>query len=78
LRYYPQWLLDIESHKKAVCFIGQFINKQFNPLATAFFVSIDGATHIVTAEHVIYDEDGNLIDGQLTIAFNKKDGTIGM
>lgn len=53
------------------------IKGSFHPFATGFFVVIDGINHIVTAKHVIQDENGKFIDEETIVAFNQKTGVVG-
>lgn len=69
--------LPISDIKKTVCFFGEMLDGSFHPHATGFFVTIDGINHVVTAKHVIQNNDGSFIDENTVVAYNQKNGIVG-
>ncbi|KKN31890.1 hypothetical protein LCGC14_0819340 [marine sediment metagenome] len=54
--------------KKSIAFMGEFIQNKMRPYASGFFISVQGLTYLVTAKHVIYDNNSNsLKDGNLNV-----------
>lgn len=72
----------LEEIKKTVVFIGETrINRENNPedifVATGILVQIDNIFHLITAKHVVFDnEKKELKNSELWIAFNTKDNKI--
>jgi len=64
--------------KKTMCYIGKINNNNEPiPIASGFFLEIQGIYHLTTAKHVIYNERTNQVeDDHLFVFVNKKDGTL--
>ena len=55
-----EYLTDV---KKTMCYIGKIINgSEPIPIASGFFLEIQGIFHLTTAKHVIYNERINQIE----------------
>jgi len=70
------WKL-IDEIKKTVAFIGEIDDKnKIKFKATGFLVHIQNIHHLVTAKHVLLDQNGNIDDSWMLAFFNSKDGKI--
>ena len=70
------WKL-IEEIKKTVVFLGEISDEnKISFRATGFFVGIKNIYHLVTAKHVLLDQNRNLDDSWMLAFFNSKDGRI--
>ncbi|MBA7652924.1 hypothetical protein ES703_60763 [subsurface metagenome] len=70
------WKL-IDEIKKTIAFLGKIEDKnkiKFN--ATGFLVNIQNIYHLVTARHVLLDQNGNIDDRWMLAFFNSKGGKI--
>jgi len=72
----PPIIRDI---KKSVVFFGRPLPKEgVQYFATGFLIQTEKIFHLVTAKHVVFDNNtGQFRDNSAFIFFNKKDGTIG-
>ncbi len=67
----------INDSKKTITFLGKIAKDgKAQPLATAFFISLDGINHLVTAKHVVIDEETGQIDDELVAFINLKKGGV--
>jgi hypothetical protein len=68
---------DLDQFKKSIVFLGRVTNEKLSPQATGFLVNINDIFHLVTAKHVIFDQEkDSFIDSDVLMFFNTLDGKI--